>query len=83
MPTPASILQLHTFTKEAFVEVFDFAGTGGIGETGFCDVFGAPVFHSSGGICTAPVTGHTQAVIPASRRARLMTERTIRSSTSS
>jgi hypothetical protein len=44
--TPATTLQLHTFTKQAFAEVFDFAGTGGIGGTDFCDVFGAPVLAS-------------------------------------
>ena len=43
---PSGTLQLHTFTKEAFVQVFDFGGTGGIGATDFCDVFGAPILAS-------------------------------------
>ncbi len=41
--TPSGVLNLHSFSQEVFVEVFDFAGTGGFGGTDFCDVFGADI----------------------------------------
>ena len=41
--TSPGIANFHSFSQEAFVEVFDFAGTGGFAGTGFCDVFGAPL----------------------------------------
>jgi hypothetical protein len=44
--TPSGKVQVHDFTREAFVEVFDFAGTGGFLGTDFCDPLGAPVLAS-------------------------------------
>ena len=44
--TPSEKAHLLSFTREGFVEVFDFAGTGGFLGTQFCDLLGAPLLAS-------------------------------------